>query len=80
MTPEPVAVAYHESGHAVAAILAFRDAKWLPKPPPSVRVRSVAGLPSPRLAGSTALAMIERGASQRLVDQVQHLDDLRDAG
>jgi hypothetical protein len=41
MTPEPVAVAHHESGHAVAAILAFRDAKWLPRSPPSVRVRSV---------------------------------------
>src|SRR6476620_9386693 len=33
-----------------------------------------------RLAGSTALAMIERGASQPLVAQVQHLNDLLDAG
>jgi len=28
------AIAHHEAGHAVAAVMAYRDAKWLPKPPP----------------------------------------------
>jgi hypothetical protein len=39
MSPE--AIAHHESGHAVAAVLAFTNAAWLPRPMPSVRVRSV---------------------------------------
>jgi hypothetical protein len=38
---EPEFVAHHEAGHAVAIVLAFRTAAWLPYPPPSVRVRSV---------------------------------------
>jgi hypothetical protein len=33
--------AYHEAGHAVAAITAFKDAKWLPNPPPSPVVLSI---------------------------------------
>jgi len=34
-TPSPElvsAIAYHEAGHAVATVLAFRTAAWLPKP------------------------------------------------
>jgi len=35
----PEAVAHHESGHAVAAVLAFRRARWLPRSPPRLPVR-----------------------------------------
>ena len=34
-------VAYHESGHALAAVRGFRTAKWLPRPPPPLPVMSV---------------------------------------
>ena len=34
-------VAHHEAGHALAAVLGFRTARWLPYPPPKPRVRSV---------------------------------------
>jgi hypothetical protein len=37
----PELVAFHEAGHAVGISVAFRDAAWLPYPPPPVRVRSV---------------------------------------
>jgi hypothetical protein len=30
-SPELVATAYHESGHTVATVMAFRDARWLPR-------------------------------------------------
>ena len=33
--------AFHEAGHAVAAVTAFKDARWLPNPPPSPVVLSV---------------------------------------
>ena len=33
-------VAFHESGHALAAVRAFRSAKWLPRPAPPLPVRS----------------------------------------
>ena len=32
---------YHESGHAIAIVAAFRDARWLPGPMPSPLIRSV---------------------------------------
>jgi hypothetical protein len=32
--PELCLVAHHEAGHAVAIVQAFRNAKWLPRPPP----------------------------------------------
>jgi hypothetical protein len=35
------AVAHHEAGHAVAMVLAFRHAAWLPHPPPPLLVRYV---------------------------------------
>jgi len=34
-------IAYHEAGHAVATVLAFRHALWLPMPPPPLPVRYV---------------------------------------
>ena len=37
----PELVSFHEAGHAVGISVAFRDAAWLPYPPPPVRVRSV---------------------------------------
>ena len=40
-TPEKAAIAHHEAGHAVAAVLAFRMAEWLPMPRPPVLVRRV---------------------------------------
>jgi len=41
-SPELVsAVAHHEAGHAVATVLAFRNTKWLPPPPPTLAVRYV---------------------------------------
>ena len=40
-SPELVSTAHHEAGHAVAISAVFRDAAWLPYPPPPVRVRSV---------------------------------------
>ena len=39
-SPE-TAAAYHEAGHAVAIVLAFRDAPWLPHRAPSLPVRFV---------------------------------------
>ena len=39
-SPE-TAAAYHEAGHAVATVLAFRDAAWLPHPMPPLLVRHV---------------------------------------
>ena len=39
--PEAVSIAHHEAGHAVATVLAFRDAAWLPKPMPPLLVRSI---------------------------------------
>jgi hypothetical protein len=41
VTPELVSTAHHEAGHAVATVLAFRDAKWLPAPRPPMPVRYV---------------------------------------
>jgi hypothetical protein len=41
MTMTLVSTAHHESGHAVATVLAFRNAAWLPRPPPSLPVRYV---------------------------------------
>jgi hypothetical protein len=38
---ELVSAAHHEAGHAVAIVLAFSDAAWLPKPPPPLPVRYV---------------------------------------
>jgi hypothetical protein len=38
---ELVAAAHHEAGHAVAVVTAFRDAAWLPHPPPPLPVRYV---------------------------------------
>ena len=40
-SPDVSAAAFHESGHAVAIVLAFRNAAWLPKPPPPLPVRYV---------------------------------------
>jgi len=40
-SPDASAAAFHESGHAVAIVRAFRDAAWLPRPPPQVIVRYV---------------------------------------
>jgi len=43
-TPSPEfvsAVAHHEAGNAVATVLAFRNATWLPNPPPPLLVRYV---------------------------------------
>jgi hypothetical protein len=40
-SPDLFAAAYHESGHAVATVLAFRDAAWLPHPAPPLPVRYV---------------------------------------
>jgi hypothetical protein len=43
-TPSPElvsAIAHHEAGHAVATVLAFRTAAWLPKPLPPFLVRYV---------------------------------------
>lgn len=34
-------VAFHEAGHGVAVVWAWRTAEWLPKPPPSPVVRYV---------------------------------------
>ena len=39
--PTKTSVAFHESGHATAAVLAFRMAQWLPRPRPAVLVRRV---------------------------------------
>ena len=36
---EIVATAFHESGHALAVVLAFRNAAWLPRPAPPLLVR-----------------------------------------
>jgi len=33
--------AHHEAGHAVATVLAFRNAVWLPKPPPRLPVQFI---------------------------------------
>ena len=41
MDDELSRAAFHESGHAVAIVAAFRDAAWLPKPAPEVLVRYV---------------------------------------
>jgi hypothetical protein len=38
---ELTAAAFHESGHAVVTVRSFRDAHWLPKPPPLLPVRYV---------------------------------------
>jgi hypothetical protein len=38
---EQLAAAYHETGHAISIVAAFRDAAWLPKPPPGRPVRYV---------------------------------------
>jgi len=38
---EITAAAFHESGHAVAITLAFRKARWLPRPAPTMPVRYV---------------------------------------
>ena len=38
---EASAAAFHESGHAVAIVRAFRNAAWLPNPMPPLLVRSV---------------------------------------
>ena len=49
-TPSPEllsAVAHHEAGHALAIVLAFRDAAWLPRPPPPVLVNYVEITDSP---------------------------------
>ena len=40
-SPELVSAAFHEAGHAVAIVLAFRDAAWLPHPPPPLPVKYV---------------------------------------
>jgi hypothetical protein len=41
-SPEFVsAIAHHEAGHAVAAVLSFRRATWLAKPPPPLLVWSI---------------------------------------
>jgi len=40
-TPELAAAAYHESGHAVAIVTAFREAAWLPQPAPLMPVRFI---------------------------------------
>ena len=40
-SPELVSAAFHEAGHAVATVLAFRTAKWLPKPMPRLPVRYI---------------------------------------
>ena len=50
---ELVAAAFHESGHAVATVWAFRDAKWLPKPPPALPVRYVEIIQNGRGWGGT---------------------------
>ena len=39
--PEVVSAAYDESGHALATVTAFRDAAWLPFPPPPLLVQHV---------------------------------------
>jgi hypothetical protein len=36
---EIAAAAHHEAAHAVSTVLAFRDAVWLPMPPPRLPVR-----------------------------------------
>lgn len=38
---ELIAAAYHEGGHALAIVLAFRDAAWLPHRAPLLPVRYV---------------------------------------
>jgi hypothetical protein len=37
-----LATAIHEAGHAVAITVAFRNARWLPKPPPALLATRVA--------------------------------------
>jgi hypothetical protein len=41
MSPSVSAIAHHEAGHAVATVLAFRNAAWLPNPPPPLPVRYI---------------------------------------
>jgi hypothetical protein len=38
---ELVSAAHHEAGHAVAIVWSFRNATWLPKPPPRLLARYV---------------------------------------
>ena len=40
-SPELVSAAFHESGHAIATVLAFRNAAWPPKPLPRLPVRYI---------------------------------------
>ena len=40
-TSPEVSAAFHESGHAVAIVWAFRAAAWLPNPPPPLPVRFI---------------------------------------
>ena len=40
-------VAYHEAGHALAAVRGFRTAKWLPRPPPPLPVTCIEVTDSP---------------------------------
>ena len=36
-----LATALHEAGHAVSIVMAFRNARWLPKPPPRNPIRFI---------------------------------------
>jgi hypothetical protein len=49
---EVSAAAYHEAGHAVAITMAFRDAAWLPRPPPPLPVTYVEVTDTPGQTGS----------------------------
>jgi hypothetical protein len=40
-SPDLAAAAYHEAAHAVATVIAFRTARWLPHPAPPLPVRVV---------------------------------------
>jgi hypothetical protein len=52
------AAAHHEAGHALAIVAAFRDAVWLPRPPPLLPVTYVEIVESPGETGGCVGANI----------------------
>ena len=50
-SPSPAAVAHHEASHALAIMLAFRHAPWLPAPRPARAIHYVEIAPDPCCVG-----------------------------